>query len=71
VVLWGAPPKAVDLEEDPTLRWLVGQLEDGFERIFTSPKTGLMELYRRKEPKLTASHIGQTEPGDSNAEASR
>jgi hypothetical protein len=46
VVVWGV--REPDRQKD-TPRLIFGQLEQGFDLIYTSPQRGLMQLYRRKD----------------------
>lgn len=45
ILLWGDPGRFSDVE---ATRSIFRQLEEGYDLVFTSPRTGLMRLFRRK-----------------------
>ena len=47
VLVWGVRKATIG---DPRLKMIRDQLDMGYELIYTSPKRGLMELYRSKTP---------------------
>jgi|GEM_PF-401644 len=51
VLLWGDPGPFSEVE---AIRSIFRQLEEGYELVFTSPRTGLMRLFRRKSWEMEA-----------------